>query len=311
MDIEVIAHQMIRLFLMMGCGYLLFKVKLIDEDFNKKLTKLLLNFTLPAMILSSVLDQPEERDYSAVAYMFLFAVVMYAVLAIMAVVLTKAIRVPGPQQGIYMFMFMYGNVGFMGFPIMDAIYGSLGVFYAAIVNIIFNLSSFSLGVAFINYQPGERGQEKHKLDWKKFLTPGVSVSLLSVVIYLAGISLPEDIVSICDSVGNITSPLAMILIGATLATMKVKEVFTDWRLYIFAVIRLALLPAGIWLVLRLFVKDPVMLGTLSVMILMPVANSTVLFANMYGRDEKLGARGVFITTLLSIGTVPLMLYFLT
>jgi predicted permease len=299
---------MIQLAIVMALGYLLFKVKLMDADLNRKLSKLLLNCTLPAMILSSVLEQPAERDYGVVAELFAISIIIYLLLPVIAFFMVKVMHIPIHQQGLYMFMFTYSNVGFMGFPVINSIYGSTGVFYAAIVNIIFNVSSFSLGVIMMNY--GTEHKDGKLIEWKNLLSPGVSVSVLSILIYLSGITLPADIVSVCDSVGNITTPLSMLLIGATLATMDIKSVFNDWHIYPFTLVKQIAVPFVLWMLLKIFIKDPEILGTNTVLLLMPVANSSVLFANLYMKDEKLAARGVFITTLFSLISVPAMLYFI-
>jgi len=308
MDIMVIIHQMIQLFIMMALGYLLLKTGIMDADLNTKLSKLILKCTLPALMLSSVLSQSGERDYSAVGMMFFISVLVYFCLPIISFLIVKLMRFPLDQQGLYMFMFSYGNVGFMGFPVISSIYGNIGVFYAAILNIVFNVSSFTLGVILINYGTAKKGEKL--IDLKMLLTPGVSISVLSIIIYLLGITFPSDLVSVIDSVGNVTSPLAMILIGSTLATMNVRSVFTDLRVYPFMVVKQIVIPIMMWLILRILVHDPLMLGASTVLMLMPVANSSVMFANLYGRDEKLAAKGVFITTLFSLISVPAMLHFI-
>ena len=212
METEIILHQMLRLFIIMLLGYVLYKVKLIDHDFIKKLTKLLLNVTLPATIFSSVLQQDTQRDTGAVAEVFLIGIAVYIVLPIVSLIAVKLMRLPKKDRGLYAFMMTYSNIGFMGFPLMDALYGQTAVFYAAIVNIIFNISVFTCGVLMMNL-----GQEngETKLKWKNLLSPGVSISALSVVVYLLNVNFPEDIKSVASSVGGITVPLAMILIGAT------------------------------------------------------------------------------------------------
>lgn len=304
MEIGIILHQMLQLFLMIFLGYFLYKIGLIDGDFIKKLTKLLLNVTLPAMILASVLEQEGERNMGIVAEVFAVGIAVYVLLPVVGVLLIKLMRFPKEDQGLYAFMMAYSNVGFMGFPLMDALYGQTAVFYAAIINIVFNISVFTCGVMLMNLGKSER---KAKLEWKKLLTPGVSVSLLSVVVYLLDMSWPKDLVSVVSSVGNVTTPLAMVLIGATLATMNIRSIFNDWHVYPFAVVRQVLLPLAFWPVLKFFIADSFVLAVVYILLLMPIANTSVLFATEYDGNEQLAAKSVFITTFLSVLTVPLML----
>ena len=304
METEIILHQMLRLFIIMLLGYILYKVKLIDHDFIKKLTKLLLNVTLPATIFSSVLQQDTQRDTGAVAEVFLIGIAVYIVLPIVSLIAVKLMRLPKKDHGLYAFMMTYSNVGFMGFPLMDALYGQTAVFYAAIVNIIFNISVFTCGVLMMNL-----GQEngETKLKWKNLLSPGVSISALSVVVYLMNVNFPEDIKSVASSVGGITVPLAMILIGATLATMDVKSIFNDWHVYLYSAVKQILIPLLFRPVLKFLIHDTFILAVIFILLLMPVANTSVLFATEYERDEKLAAKTIFITTVMSMVSVPLLL----
>ena len=122
--------------------------------------------------------------------------------------------------------------------------------------------------------------------------------------------LPEDIVLALDMVGAVTSPLAMILVGGTLAGIRVKEVFSDLRVYPFTVVKLILLPLLVMAGMRLVIRDELLMQVFTVLLLMPVANNSVLFSLLYDNDENLAARAVFITTLLSMATVPCMMSFL-
>ena len=308
MEIEIILHQMLQLFIIMFLGYVLHKVKLIDHDFIKKLTKLRLNVTLPATIFSSVLQQESERDMGAVGEVFLIGVAVYVVLPVVSLLAVKLMRLPKKDRSLYAFMMTYSNIGFMGFPLMDALYGQTAVFYAAIINIIFNISVFTCGVLMMN--AGKDGGNT-KLKWRNLLSPGVSVSTLSVAVYLLNISFPEDIKSVVSSVGNITTPLAMILIGATLATMDVKSIFNDWHVYFYSAVKQIVIPLLFWPALKFLIHDPFILAVVFILILMPVANTSVLFATEYDGDEKLAAKTIFITTVMSIVTVPLLLMICT
>ena len=194
-------------------------------------------------------------------------------------------------------MMAYSNIGFMGFPLMNALFGKTAVFYAGIINVAFNISVFTLGVVLM--QIGRR-EDRKGLEWKKLLTPGVSISLLSIVFYLLDVALPADIVSVVSSVGNVTTPLAMILIGATLATMNFRSIFNDWHVYPFAAVRQIVLPLIFWPVLNFFIRDTFILSVVYILLLLPIATE-------YDGNEQLAAKSVFITTVLAIVTVPLML----
>lgn len=304
MDIIVIINQMIQLFLVLAIGYMLNKIHIFDQVLNKKLTTLLLSVTTPALIINSVLSNDNKAPFNEVAVAFIVVIVVFTVLPIISYVLVKAMRIPKKQQGLYMFMTVFSNVSFMGFPVLQAIFGDGSIFYAAIFNMGFNLVVFSLGIIMMNY-----GNENHvKVSIKNVLTPGVIASIIALFIYFTNLQFPTVIVHTFSMIGDITTPLAMLLIGSTLANMPLKEVFNDYRIYPYTIIKQFLIPIAAFPLLSLFIKDTYLLGITFIVISMPVANSAVLFATEYGGDLKLAAKVVFLTTLVSVVSIPALVY---
>lgn len=305
MDIGVLINQLIQLFIVICMGYLLYKINIFNEEVTQKLTKLLLHVSMPAMILSSVLAQTERPPVNEVVEVFIIALAMFVLLPVIGIIVAKLMRMPKEQQGLYIFMTTFSNVGFMGFPIIDALYGEKGVFYAAIINIIFNVAVYTYGTVMMHYGTGKKAD----LNFKKLITPGILCSIAAILIYAADISFPAPIESAIDKIGSITTPIAMMLIGATLAKMDVKSVFNDWRVYMFSVVKQLILPILLFYAANIFIKNEFILGITLIMFLMPVANTALLFATEYKRDEKLAAKTVFITTLMSLATIPFGIWF--
>lgn len=304
MDINIVIDQMIQLFLILGLGYLLRKVHLFDQELNKKLTSILLCVTTPAMVLASVLNMEGNAGYGQVADIFLLGLGVFTIMPLLGLLIAILLRAPKFQKGLYIYMTTFSNVGFMGFPVLKAIFGSEAVFYGGIFNMIFNTCNYSLGIWMMHIgQP-----EAYRFEPKKLLHPGILSSLAALLIYLLRIKLPHIIGATCEMVGDVTPPLAMLVIGSTLAAMPLKEVFSDIRIYPYTLIKQLLLPVVLFPLLKLFISDPLVLGVSLVIISMPVANSSVLFSTEYGGDEKLAAKGVFLTTLVSVATIPLMVY---
>ncbi len=308
MSIETITHQMIQLMAMMALGFILCRTGIIDRDFNKKLTGLLNNCALPATIMAAVLDQTGERDMEKFLMITIASLAYYVIMPVFSFALIKLFPfIPEKEKGQYMFVLTFSNVGFMGIPVTQSLLGNEGVLYAAVLNVMFNVSCFTLGVMQINYG---REDGKGAIELKKLLSPCVIASVAALLIYISGIRMPQDVISVCSTVGGITTPTAMIMIGATLGTMKAGEVFGDFRVYPFSLFRQILVPYLIMSVISLFIKDVMMINVLSIMMLMPAANLAVILSYQYDRDEKLASRLVFISTLLSMITIPLMLFFM-
>lgn len=302
MDIYVILMQMIQLFLVMALGYFLYKVKILDKEMNKRLTTLILSVTTPAMIIGSVLNTTVTQSLSDVLFVFVIGIATYIILPIVGFIIVKIMRVPKNQQGLYIFMTVFSNIGFMGFPVMKAIFGNVAIFYTAIFNMIFNLFIFTIGNSMMSYGTGQKTQ----MNFKDILSPGVVASAFALIIYFTKLQLPDVISSTINMIGDMTTPTAMLIIGSTLATIPLKEVFTEVRIYPFTFIKQIVVPIAVYPILRFFISDPLILGVTLIMIAMPVANSAVLFATEYGGDVSVAAKNIFMTTLLSIITIPLI-----
>lgn len=305
MDIKILISQMTMLFLIMALGYVIFKLKVVDESFTKTFSKLILRVTMPAMVLSSVLDLTERQAVSDVLMALGIATALFfIILPVVGLLLAKLFRVKKNNTGLYVFMNTFSNVGFMGFPVIEALCGSVGLFYAAIYNLVFNISVFTLGVWLMNKDKGQN----EKFDFKLLLTPGVIVAVLALVVYFVNIKPPALICDAIRSVGSITSPAAMLIIGCTLAKMDVKTVFSDWRIYPWTIVKQLIIPLLLWIPFSMLITNEILLTVTFILFAMPVANNAVLFANTYDGDSNLAARSVFITTLFSLITVPLCVW---
>lgn len=305
MDITVLINQLFQLFILMGVGYFLYKVKIMDSDFNKKLTNFVLKVTMPCVIVASVFDSSSDRDYSKIYVSFAVAAVMYLVLPIVGILVAKIIRCKPENTGIYIFMTVYSNASFMGFPVIESVLGTEALFYAAIFCMIFNVTCFSLGVKEINYPE----KSEKKMSAKEILLhPGVFSAAIALVIYIINPTLPGIITGPILSVGKLTSTLAMILMGASLAKIPVKSVFNEFRPYAFVLIRQVVIPILLWPILKLCIKDAMILGVTIIVLAMPIANMAVMFAIEYDKNEGVAAKNVFLSTLFSIILLPLVLY---
>lgn len=301
MDIMVVVNQMIQLFIMITVGFIVAKMGLIQSDFNQRLTKFVLNLTMPCMIVASVMSsqsyQIALKDIMISTVLLVLVLPVFAYLCIRFLPLEK-------YKGLYMFMIMYPNVGFMGFPLMQSIFGSESILSTAIINMGFNLSLFTLGIIVMNYGQNQRPD----LNIKNLLSPGVISSLLAILIYILKITVPQVIVNPITLIGNMTTPLAMMIIGATLSLYNFKEIFSDIKVYVFTIFIDVVVPIVFFPLITLLIQDSMIQGITLIIIAMPVANGAVLFAKTYGQDEFLAAKTVFISTMMAILTIPLLVY---
>lgn len=307
-NISVLFNQLIMLFLIICTGYLAYKLQYFDELTNKKLNKLVVNITLPMTTIDSVLSMTQRPKGSTVLFVFIASIVLYAILPIISYIIIKLIRMPFNTQGAYIFMLTFSNVGFMGFPVIQAAFGfeqgTTAVFYAAILNIIFTCCTFTYGVVVIGYGTAK----KMAFTLKNILSPGIICSLLSIVIYALDVNFPVPVTNAISILGGLTSPLAMMLIGSTLASMKIREIFKDKRVYLFTFVKLIIMPLICYPLFQLFIKAALIRNVFFIESLMPAANTALIFATEFDLDSKLVSRTIFLTTLLSLFTIPLFLY---
>ncbi|WP_270299223.1 AEC family transporter [Eggerthella sinensis] len=296
--------QMVILFTVGATGYVAKKLHLMDEDFDKKLSKLILSTALPAMILASVLTAEYLPPAADILWAMLVSCLSYVVLIAVGFVVTAALRIPHGRRGVYRFILVFGNTGFLGFPVINTIFGSQALILATIFNLTFNCLVFTVGVWFLA-QDNEYGV-KVKMNVRAFLSPCIIACLAALVLTFAGVHNVPVVGDALDALGSFTTPAAMLIIGSSLANVPVGQLVGGPRLMAAALFRLLLTPALIWFVFHFFVTDPVLLGVLVVISAMPVATNGTMLSYQYGGDIKTIAQGTFITTVCSLVTIPLL-----
>ena len=295
---------MLILFCTIGAGFLAGKLRLVGPDFNRNFSNVIINFTSPALVLHSVIGSERVLSNRQVLALTGIALLSYAALIALSQVLPRLLRVEKSALGTWKFMTIFSNVGFMGFPVVNAIYGPEAVFFAAIFQIPFNLLCFTYGARLI------AGDKMGPVKAKQFLTPMVISTAVAYVLYLCDWNAPTVLVDLCDFVGQITSPGAMIILGVSLSVMPLKSLFGDWRVYVLSALKLLIIPMAVFFTLKGLVTNELMLGITVIIMAMPVATNTTMLAAQHDGDHVTAAKGVFLSTLLSVGTIPLLMWLL-
>ena len=216
---------------------------------------------------------------------------------------TKALRLKADTAGVYRFMLVFSNCGFLGYPVLRALYGGEAVFVASMYVLIFQILSFTYGVRQIS----AGSAASREFDIKKFCTPMVITSVVALILYLTNVRFHPMVLETLSLLDRITSPASMLVIGCVLASYPLKTIFGRWHVYLFCVVRLIVIPVIVWAILRLFITDSLILGVMVVLSAMPAATNTVLLTAKYGGDEPTAASGLFLSTLLSLITLPVLL----
>lgn len=294
--------QVFILFIIMLIGIAAKKLNAVSDRFEKDLADFILNVSLPAMLIEAMnFEFSAERLRNGGMVVLLGAITMLASAAF-GVLLTKLLRIKSPKRNIYQYMIIFSNVGFMGIPVIEAIYGSAGAFYAALYNIPFDVLVWTLGVIVMD------GADGGKISPKDLLNPGLIATAVGFIMFAFSIRLPGALSEALNLVGGVTTPLSMLLIGFILAGSGIKETFANPIIYLMSLIRLLAIPLVCFITFRLFVADGILLGSLVIMPAMPAAANTAIFASKYRGDTGTASQCIFVSTLLSAVTIPLVIY---
>jgi len=301
----VLFQQMILFACMMLLGFFCAKKGILDRSVAKSISWIVVNIANPALILSGCLGgSTMEKQELLVVVIVSFAV--YTVLVPLARLLMYTFVREKRDQGLYECMLIFSNMGFMGLPLMSAVYGAQSVMYLSLFMIPFNILIYTYGISRM-----KDGTIENKVNgWKnlqKIVNPGVVASIFAMIICLCDISLPGMPVKLADSLGALTGPLSMMVIGASFADIQIVSLFKDWKLYLYAFYKLLLIPILGICMIRQFVSTKELLGACFVVLAAPTASMTVMFSKHLRSEDAIATKVVAFSTLLSVVTMPLVM----
>ena len=303
MDMPMIISQVAVLFILMGIGYAAGKAKVLTAEGNQILTKLVLGIAMPSMVLNAVISGGIEGTMGDVALFVPIMLLWFAIAHIIALPAAYALGGNKADRGLHGYIGAYANLGFMGFPVAYAIFGPEATFYVALLNVPITMLIFSVGVILI-------AGKGNKIDFKILLNPTLIMALVALLIFATGVRLPAVVTEVLRVTGGMTTPGSMLVLGASLSMVPVKDVFNNWRLYPIALVKLIVIPVVTWLVFRRIITNEFLLGLLVIMSGLPTGAMAVILSTRYGGNERTASSGVFLTTLLSAVTIPLLAFLL-
>ena len=303
MDFLHIVTQMLMIFGIVLVGLASAKRNLWAGELDRKLSVFILNVSMPALILASVMGRDLVFEPSELLTLGLVAVVNYVILIGLACLIPQIWHVNRSRQGLARFMLAFGNVSFIGYPVCDVVFGSKAVFCASVLNIPFNLLIFTIGVSFIN-----GGKARSAFSPNLVFSPCVVASLIAVGIALMGISVPEPVGQWFHLLGDLTTPCALLIIGSSLSHIPVRDMLGNRFAYAISLLRLIVLPLVVGVVLRLLGVENFVANVAVVLSAMPIATNGIMLCLQYGKDERVMTQGLFLSTLFSVVTIPLIAY---
>lgn len=306
-------EQTLVLFLLMAAGFAAGRLRLLEGATRRALSRLLVAFILPCLIVASMQRplSPELRSQAFTALGLSFAV--YAAAFPLALAFARLLRVRGAEGGVHVFACVFSNVAFMGFPVMEAFFGKESVFLTSIYNIPFQLLAFSVGASMIAHGLGGGPRAEAagaagaggRMSLADFVTPAGVSSFVGFALFLLEIRLPGPLLRAATLLGDTTTPLASLLIGSSLAGSSPRA-FLSPRVWLTSAYRLLLFPLALYAGLRALGFEGLLLGMPVVIAAMPVAANASILAEASGGDAETASRLVFVSTALSLATLPLL-----
>ena len=301
MGIMVVFQTMLKLFLLLVLGFVLFKCHIFDEYTNKKISALIVNVASPMLIISSIAGV-EGNDKSIVFLMIGAGILMYIGFIILGKIINRIFPFPKKDWPVYECMVVFANTGFMGYPVLLDVFGQEAVFYASLIHMAFNFFVYTYAIMCLT----KSDDSEFKLNFKQLLTPGIVLIFIGILIYLFDMQLPSVLMDTINSVGSLTAPLSMMMIGSSLAVYPIKDSFTDWRSYVFAFVRLIIVPFMTMIVCRLLHINPYYANITIITNAMPVGSMVLMLATQYNANVKIVTKNIVVSTLLSVITIPIV-----
>lgn len=299
-------QAMIPLYMMATIGFISRKMKIFNTHANHVITQLMLYITLPSLILFSL-----NVNFSAdLLINFTWLITMSIFVLSISILVGKWLKnralLPTEQKSVYESLIIFGNQGFIGFAISYILMGEQGIIYLTFFNICFLILIWTYGIYIFT-------KEQQIMDWKTLvLNPGILSTLFGLFMMFMPFHWPHTFLETFESIGKMTIPLSMILIGSLLADIS----WSDFRKYsqnvyiwIAATCKLIVLPLSLLFFLFLHVPYPLMIIAVLTSA-MPSASTTTVYAQKFGGDPAFASFGVIVTTLLCILTIPLLYFFI-
>ena len=298
---DTLAEMLVLLFAI-AAGFLANRLGILGGETDKKISRLLLSITLPPMILGSVCTGDALPERAVVLGTLGVAMVFYGLEFLFVLAVPPLLGGTPGQKGVWRYTLAFPNVAFIGYPVVSALFGPGALFYAAILVLPFNLMTFTLGPLLLT------GAKRFSL--RQMLSPCVLASVLALVLALGRLRPPAMIGEALSFVGGVTVPLSLLFVGSLLAGIPLGRMLMSPRLWILTAARLLALPAALCFLLRWMGTDPLVLGVAVTQMAMPAAVNGSLLCMEYGGDAECMAQITFVSTLVSIVTIPILAAFL-
>lgn len=295
--ITEIAILMVYVFI----GYVLRRIKLVSENGIGDISRIIVNVAMPLLVLNSMLIEYKEEYVNNILILALCAVLFMAFTSFISSRIVKYLRGEESQKKAMHYCMIFGNCAFLGYPICSALFGPIGMFYASIYVVIQNFYQWTLGVNIFK-------QEKISgANLKNLINPGIVAITIGLTMFFLDIRPPAIVARVITGIGNISIPLALMMIGANLYGYKITEIATDKSIQAISIFKTLVFPLVLMGVIFFLPIDNMIKSILTIQASAPIQASAAVFVKNFRGDSVIPSKGVFLSTILCLATVPLFL----
>ena len=305
MNFNALLSTVATIFFLLATGYVLRKIKIIDDTFSKGLSSLILKVAQPFMIINAIIKCEFSTENLKTGFVILaLSIAMHAGMSLYAyLALFKYKNMD--ERKISEFSIIFSNCGFVGIPIAESLFGPIGGFWCAFYCVGFQIFIWTWGIIIL-----ARKRDDIKINVKKiFINYGTVPSVIGIALFASTLAMPDFLVSFTGYLGSLCTPVSLLVTGALVAKCTPRELLANPKIYYTCLHKLLLLPFVTALVLSLFGLDEtlVIFGTL--MAAMPCASSVTMLCEMYSIKPRFAAIGVGASSVMSVATIPLCVKF--
>lgn len=308
MGIWELLTALVKIFIMILPGFFLKRRGILNQTHTEGLSAVITTFTYPCLVISAMQMEFSMEILQNCKYVILiFMGVILSALALSKII-TKIIRLERSRAGILSFMLVFGNTGFVGLPVLNGLFGPEAVFYGALCDSSYDIFMFTLGLQLIIHASAENDGKKRPLKeiLKGIFNPCLFGVLIGLTLYISGTTLPDVIGGPVETIGAMTSPLAMFVVGSQLAEIQFQSLFSNKYTYLVCLMKLVITPFIALGLVRFFLEPGSLLGSVVIMqSAMPVAMCAVIFSQQYKGDVEFATKGVLLSTVMCIVTIPM------
>lgn len=300
----VVFTNVLILFMLMYIGYYMGIKKIVKYSSINDLSNILIDFAIPCTIVVSLIRPFSQKLLDQTILVMILMVIFHLSMTVLSYTFTNVLNVDKKKQGSWIFAMVFSNNGFIGYPLMYALYGNDGLFIMAMGNVIQNVFIFSIGIKMVNlnYEMTE------KINIRKIIFTRQNIAVvIGMVIFILQIPVAKPIFSLLTYVSNLTVPLSMMVVGLSLSRYNPKTMFTDPEVYRLSIVRMLIVPLLLVIIFKMFSVDAnqnLPFAILFFTAALPSPAFTSIMAEKYNTSIGFASKCVFITTILSIITVP-------